>query len=59
MGSCRGMKGNVEQAKSGRIKQTTLNEQYKAKDKEVKKNMWRDKIVWVDDKSAEAGAGEG
>ena len=54
------MKGNVEQAKSDRIKQT-LNEQYKVKDKEVKKSMMRDKRVWVDDlaKLAEAAAGQG
>ncbi len=54
--------GNVEQAKSGRIKQT-LNEQYKAKDKEVKKSMRRNKTVpvWVDEiaKSAKAAAGQG
>ena len=34
----RRLKSNVEQAKSDRMKQT-LNEQYKAKDKEVKKSM--------------------
>ena len=42
----RRLKGNVEQAKSDRIKQN-LNEQYKVKDKEVKTSMRRDKRVWV------------
>ena len=42
------LKGNVEQAKSNRIKQH-LRAEYRNKDKEVKKSMRKDKRNWVND----------
>jgi hypothetical protein len=54
------LKGNVEQAKSDRIKQN-FRTQYRNKDKEVKKSMRKDKRKWVDDlaTTAEKAAGGG
>ena len=56
----RKLKSNCEQAKSNIIKQN-LQEDYRNKDKEVKRSMRKDKRKWADDLASEAerAAGNG
>ena len=54
------LKNNIEQAKSDRIKQK-VKDDYRNKDKEVKKSMRNDKRKWIDNlaTNAEKAAGNG